>query len=91
MKPMVEFFSEDVDGVEYLNVGLVWENPWTGDESRAVLGAFTGELEQQSMIIIKGLVEQAGIYMLDLEDDPIEVASKEVVESPGGGSELWTP
>jgi hypothetical protein len=84
MKPLVEFFSEDVDGTEYLNVGLVWEDPYTGDEKRAVLGAFTGELEQQSMTIIKGLVEQAGIYLLDLDE-------KEVPKDPGGGSALILP
>ncbi len=69
MKPRVEFFSEDVDGVEYLNVGLVWFD--MGDEQRAVLGAFSGKnpIDQNGMSIIKGLVEQACIYVLGLEDE----------------------
>ena len=68
-KPKVEFFSDDVDGVEYLNVGLVWYDPKKGEEVRAVLGAFTGDLDQDAMVIIKGLVEQAVIYVLGLEDE----------------------
>lgn len=63
--PEVEFFSEDVDGVEYLNVGLQWDDD--GESKRAVLGAFQGDLDQQAMIIIKGLVEQACLYVLDGE------------------------
>ncbi len=69
MKPEVEFFSEDVDGVEYLNVGLVWPDH-DGSELRAVLGAFSGKnpIDQNGMSIIKGLVEQACIYVLRLEE-----------------------
>ncbi len=71
MKPEVEFFSEDVDGVEYLNVGLVWDGPLEGQgEARAVLGAFSGKnpIDQNGMSIIKGLVEQACIYVLEMEE-----------------------
>ena len=66
--PEVEFFTEDVDGIEYLNVGLRWFDA-EGFELRAVLGAFQGELDQDAMIVIKGLVEQACIYTLGLDDD----------------------
>ena len=68
MNPEVEFFSEDVDGVEYLNVGLVWEQD--GTEARAVLGAFSGKdpIDQNGMSIIKGLVEQACLYVMGLEE-----------------------
>ena len=71
MKPEVEFFTDDVDGVEYLNVGLVWQSTLLkneGDTVRAVLGAFTGSLDQDAMVIIKGLVEQAVIYVLGLDE-----------------------
>ena len=76
MKPLVEFFSEKVDGVEYLNVGLKWipaegrdattESP---DIQRAVLGAFEGEVSQEAMVIIKGLVEQAVMYVLGIDNE----------------------
>ena len=65
--PEVEFFSEDIDGIEYLNVGLVWEDA-DAVETRAVLGAFTGTLDQTAMVIIKGLVEQAAVYLLGLDE-----------------------
>ncbi len=67
MQPEVEFFSDDVDGVEYLNVGLKWEDG-DGKELRAVLGAFQGNLAQEAMVIIKGLVEQACLFVLGLEE-----------------------
>ena len=78
MNPEVEFFSEDVDGVEYLNVGLVWgksvfdddEGVFHMEEQRAVLGAFSGKdpIDQNGMSIIKGLVEQACLYVMGLEE-----------------------
>ena len=70
MDPRVEFFSEDVDGTEYLNVGLVWTSVEEGthetQELRAVLGAFSGTnpLDQNGMSIIKGLVEEACLFVL---------------------------
>jgi len=67
MLPEVEFFTEDVDDVEYLNVGLKWIDQ-KGFEVRAVLGAFQGELPQEAMVTIKGLVEQACVYVLELDD-----------------------
>ncbi len=72
MQPEVEFFVEEVDGVEYLNVGLTWQSVLIkneGDTERAVLGAFKGDLDQEAMIIIKGLVEQACLYTLGLNLD----------------------
>ena len=69
MRPEVEFFTDDVNKVEYLNVGLVWYDPVKGKEVRAVLGAFAGDLDQDAMVIIKGLVEQAVIYVLGLDAD----------------------
>ncbi len=69
-QPEVEFFMEEVDGTEYLNVGLTWECPEDlplgRGELHAVLGAFKGDLDQEAMVIIKGLVEQACIYTLGL-------------------------
>jgi hypothetical protein len=64
--PEVEFYTEDVDGVEYLNIGLQWVNP-EGEPIRAVLGAFQGDMPQEAMIAIKGLVEQACIYVIQEE------------------------
>ncbi len=65
--PEVEFFSEPVNDVEYLNVGLKWYV--NGKKQRAVLGAFQGEISQEAMVTIKGLVEQAVIYVLGLDAD----------------------
>jgi hypothetical protein len=65
--PEVEFFSDEVNGIEYLNVGLRWYV--NGKEVRAVLGAFQGDVAQEAMVIIKGLVEQAVIYVLGLDAD----------------------
>ena len=42
-KAEVEFFSEDVDGVEYLNVGFKFMGA-DGEVKHAVLGAFSGEM-----------------------------------------------
>ena len=69
MQPEVEFFTDDVDGVEYLSVGLKWEKD--GEEVRAVLGAFTGTLDQEAMAIIKGLVETAGMFLLGLDQQVV--------------------
>ena len=63
MKTEVEFFSEDIDGTEYLNVGLVFPGP-DGEGRRCVLGAFTGEVDQDAMRIMKSLVEEAVGYVL---------------------------
>ena len=59
----VEFFSEDKDGVEYLNVGFKFPGP-DGEVQRCVLGAFTGEVDQDAMRIMKGLVEEAAGYII---------------------------
>ena len=59
----VEFFSEDRDGVEYLNVGMKFPNA-QGETVRCVLGAFTGEVDQEAMRIMKGLVEEAAGYII---------------------------
>ena len=74
--PEVEFFSEEADGIEYLNVGLKWDDG-SGEVMRCVLGAFQGDLDQQAMIIIKGLVEQACIFILGLDDDAPRVDAGE--------------
>lgn len=67
MKPTVEWFSDDVDGQEYLNVGLKFEKD--GELHRCVLGAFQGDIGQEAMVIITGLVEQACLYTLGLDGD----------------------
>ncbi len=67
MIPEVEFFAETVDGIEYLNVGLQFED--SDGLVRAVLGTFQGEVPQEALVIIKGLVEQACIYVLGLDDE----------------------
>ena len=72
MQPRVEWFSDDVDGVEYLNVGLQFERD--GNEVRCILGAFQGEIGQEAMVIITGLVEQACMYTLGLDGETIEEA-----------------
>ena len=69
MQPTVEWFSDDVDGVEYLNVGLAFEKE--GEVVRCVLGAFQGELSQEAMVVITGLVEQACLYTLGLDYEPV--------------------
>lgn len=62
-KPEVEFFTEDIDDVEYLNVGLKFYVPDSVEPIRCVLGAFSGGVEQDGLRIIKGLVEEAATYM----------------------------
>ena len=66
MKPEVEWFSEDVDGTEYLNVGLKF---YRGEEvSRCVMGAFGEEIGQEAMQVISALVEQAVEYVQEVYD-----------------------
>ena len=72
--PKVEFYTEDIDGVEYLNVGFVFYVPDHEDPIRCVLGAFTGELDQNGMRIIMGLVEEAAAYMQGVYTGEITVA-----------------
>lgn len=67
MNPRVEFFSEDIDGVDYLNIGLKWERE--GKEVRAVLGALKGELTSDQMKIISGIAEEACMWVLGLNKD----------------------
>ena len=94
-KPEVEFFSEDVEGVEYLNVGFKFWVPGEAEPVRCVLGAFSGEVDQNAMRIIKGLVEEAAIYMQGVFSGDIAIADTsalEIVKSelvvPGGGASL---
>ena len=68
MKPEVEWFSEDVEGVEYLNVGLKFY--YNGEETRAVLGAFGEEIGQEAMQVISALVEQAVVYVQEVYEAP---------------------
>ena len=87
--PEVEFFTEDIDDVEYINVGFVFYRPGQEEPVRCVLGAFSGGLEQDGMRIIKGLVEEAGGYMqgvysgeLTVEDEPdkkLEIVKPELI------------
>ena len=62
MDATVEFFTEDIDGVEYLNVGLKWTDS-LGEELRAVLGAFEGEVGEDALKIIRSLVEEACAFV----------------------------
>ena len=62
-QPEVEFFSEDVDGQEYLNVGFKFYVPDREEPIRCVLGAFSVFPEADGLTIIKALVEEAGAYM----------------------------
>ncbi len=80
--PEVEFFSEEIEGIEYLNVGLKFEKD--GKTKRCVLGAFQGDISQEAMTIIKGLVEQACLYTLGL--DGLEIVCSECGEDTAGGS-----
>ncbi len=68
MKPEVEFFIEEMNDVEYLNIGLKWEDA-DGEQVQAVLGAIKGDISQDAMVVIKGLVEQACIYTLGINVD----------------------
>ncbi len=63
-QPEVEFFTEDVDGVDYLNVGFKFMGA-DGEVKRAVLGAFSGDLDNDAMTIIKGLVEEASLFIIN--------------------------
>ena len=67
MKPTVEWFSEDIDGTEYINVGL----KFVCDEEvlHAVLGAFQGEIDQEAMQVITALVEQAVMFVQEAYGD----------------------
>ncbi len=64
MSAKVEFFTDDVDGQEYLNVGLVWTDE-EGETVRAVLGAFQGEPGEEALVIIRALVETACEFIAD--------------------------
>ena len=83
--PEVEFFSEDIDGQEYLNVGFKFYVPEEEEPIRCVLGAFSGGLEDEGMRIIKGLVEEAALYMQGVYSGEIvptvDEPALEVVES----------
>ena len=87
-QPEVEFFSEDIEGVDYLNVGFKFTTP-DGNVQHCVLGAFTGGLEQDGMTIIKGLVEQAGVFMQEayLEMPTLEEVPELVIIGGGAGVE----
>lgn len=63
-KPLVEFFTDTIDDVDYMNIGLVFERD--GEEVRAVIGAVEGTLTQDQMKIIAGVAEEACLYVLDL-------------------------
>ena len=76
-KPEVEFFSEDIDGTEYLNVGFKFWLPEVAEPIRCVLGAFSGEVDQNAMRIIKGLVEEAATYMQGVFSGEIAIAEPE--------------
>ena len=86
-QPEVEFFSEDIEGVDYLNVGFKFQTP-DGNLQHCVLGAFTGEIEQEAMVIIKGLVEQAALFIEEAyaEMPALEKASR--LHIVGGGAGL---
>ena len=71
--PEVEFFSEDVDGVEYLNVGFKFYVPNTDEPIRCVLGAFRDTPDDNGLTIIKALVEEATIYMQGVYSGEITV------------------
>ena len=86
--PEVEFFSEDIEGDEYLNVGFKFFVPAREEPVRCVLGAFSTPLEQEGMRIIKGLVEEAATYMQGVydgtilisdDDSPLEVVKSELI------------
>ena len=64
-QPEVEFFSEDIEGNEYLNVGFKFYVPGSDEPVRCVLGAFGVAPEEEGLRIIKALVEEAAGYMLE--------------------------
>ena len=96
-QPEVEFFSEDVDGEEYLNVGFKFYVPTEEEPVRCVLGAFSIVPKEDGLRIIKSLVEEAAIYMqgvysgeikLKVDEPQLEVVTPrlEVVTAAGGGA-----
>jgi len=89
--PEVEFYTEDIDGVEYINVGFVFYRPGIDEPVRCVLGAFSGGLEQDGMRIIKGLVEEAGGYMQGIYSGAINVVSDPIAKLETVKNELILP
>ena len=85
-QPEVEFFSEDIDGVDYLNVGFKFYTPDSEEPIRCVLGAFSIQPEEDGLRIIKSLVEEACIYMQGVYSGEITVDTDPeglvTVESP---------
>ncbi len=71
--PEVEFFTEDVDDVEYLNVGFKFFVPNSDEPIRCVLGAFRDAPDDNGLTIIKALVEEAAIYMQGVYSGEIQV------------------
>ena len=71
-QPKVEFFTEDIDGTEYLNVGFVFYVPNEKEPVRCVLGAFSVFPEDDGLLIIKSLVEEAAIYMQNVYSGEIK-------------------
>ena len=87
-QPEVEFFTEDVDGQEYLNVGFKFWVPDSAEPIRCVLGAFGVQPEEDGLRIIKALVEEATIYMqgvysgeitVEVDEPKIEKVTKELI------------
>jgi hypothetical protein len=76
-QPEVEFFSEDVDGHEYLNVGFKFYIPNEEEPIRCVLGAFGEAPAEDGLRIIKALVEEACIYMQGVYSGEIQVQEDE--------------
>ena len=89
--PKVEFYTEDIDDVEYLNVGFVFHVPDSEEPVRCVLGAFTGGLDQNGMRIIKGLVEEAAAYMQGIYSGEITVENANKPQIDVVKSELILP
>ena len=89
--PKVEFYTEDIDGVEYLNVGFVFHVPDAKEPVRCVLGAFSGEVDQNGMRIIKGLVEEAAAYMQGIYSGEITVENANKPQIEVVKSELILP
>ena len=76
-QPEVEFFTEDVDGNEYLNVGFVFYVPDNEEPIRCVLGAFSVFPEADGLSIIKALVEEAAIYMQGVYSGEMKMEKEE--------------
>ena len=77
-QPEVEFFTEDVDGDEYLNVGFKFYTPDSDEPIYCVLGAFGVQPDENGLRIIKALVEEATGYMQGVYSGEIE----RVIEEP---------